>query len=171
MENTKLIISRRLIIRKFEKDDLGKDMEFFNDPKFYYLSDKEDEKEFIKDLNNLYENKDNINFWHIVKQGMNESIGCIKAVKVKDGVRIYPIINKSLRNRGYGKEAFEAVMDYFFTMGSSKKVYAKLNKNNDAFKAVVESLTLRKYDEDEKYFYYQINNLDYMKFFAIFGEI
>lgn len=171
MENTRLIISRRLIIRKFEEDDLGKDMEFFKDPKFYYLSDKEDEKEFIKDINKLYDNKSDINFWHIVKQGMNESIGCIKAVKCEDGVRIYPIINKSLRNRGYGKEAFEAVMDYFFTLAGVNTVYAKLNKDNEAFKAVVESLTLKKYDKDEKYFYYQINNLDYMKFFAIFGEI
>ncbi|MDY3006937.1 GNAT family N-acetyltransferase [Anaerococcus sp. AGMB00486] len=171
MENTKLIISRRLIIRKFEEDDLNKEMEFFKEPKFYYLSDKYKPKEFIEDINLAYENKSGINFWHIVKQGINESIGCIKAVKHEDGVRIYPIINKSLRNRGYGKEAFEAVMDYFFTLGGYKKVYAKLNKKNNAFKTIVESLTLKKYDEDEKYFYYQINNLDYMKFFAIFGEI
>ena len=31
MENTKLILSRRLIIRKFEKEDLEKNLEFIKD--------------------------------------------------------------------------------------------------------------------------------------------
>lgn len=171
MENTKLIISRRLIIRKFEKEDLNKDMEFLTDPKFYYLSDKKDSKSFIENLEKAYKNEKDINFWHIVKKGLNESIGSIKAVKYETGVSLYPIINKSLRNRGYGKEVFEAVMDYFFTLVRVEKIYAKMDKNNKSFKTIVENLTLKKYDEDEKYLYYQINNLDYMKFFAIFGEI
>lgn len=171
MENTKLIISRRLIIRKFEDEDIKKDMEFFNNSRFYYLSDETDKKDFIDHIQKAYEKKSDINFWHVVKKGMNESIGCVKAVKYKDGVRIYPIINKSLRNRGYGTEAFEAVMDSFFTLAEIKKVYARVKKDNEAYKSLVEKLTLKKYDKDEKYFYYQIDNLDYMKFFAIFGEI
>lgn len=171
MENTKLIISRRLIIRKFEDDDIKKDMEFFDNSRFYYLSDETDKKDFIDHIQKAYEKKQDTNFWHVVKKGMNESIGCVKAVKYKDGVRIYPIINKSLRNRGYGTEVFEAVMDYFFTLADVKKVYARAKKDNEAYKALVEKLTLKKYDEDEKYFYYQIDNIDYMKFFAIFGEI
>ncbi|MBS5988925.1 GNAT family N-acetyltransferase [Anaerococcus hydrogenalis] len=171
MENTKLILSRRLIIRRFEKEDLEKDLEFIKDPKFFYMSKVEDEKGLIDTCLSNYENKNNYNFWHIVNKGMNDSIGTIRANECENGVRIYIIINKSLRNRGYGREALEAVIDYFFTLGQEEEVYVKAGKNNESFKTLIEKLHFKKYDEDTKYNYYKMDNLDYMKYFAIFGEI
>ena len=48
MENTKLILSRRLMMRRFEKEDLEKNLEFIKDPKFFYMSKVETEKELIE---------------------------------------------------------------------------------------------------------------------------
>ena len=166
MENTKLILSRRLMMRRFEKEDLEKNLEFIKDPKFFYMSKVETEKELIE--SSL---KNNYNFWHIVNKGMNDSIGTVKATEFENGVRIYIIINKSLRNRGYGREALEAVIDYFFTLEQKEEVYLKSEKNNESFKTLIDKLHFKKYDEDTKYNFYKMDNLDYMKYFAIFGEI
>ncbi len=171
MENTKLIISRRLIIRKFENSDLEKNLEFIKDPKFFYITKVNTKEELIEKTSKYYKEKENYNFWHIVKKGMNDSIGVIKAFEKDDGVGIFIIINKSLRNRGYGREALEAVIDYFFTLGEKKEIYLKAEKNNQSFKSIIENLHFKKYDKDIKYSYYKIDNLDYMKYFAIFGEI
>lgn len=171
MENTKLILSRRLIIRKFEKADLEKNMEFIEDPKFFYFTNLETKEELIEKTAKYYKEKEDYNFWHIVKRGMNDSIGVVKAFDKNEGVGLFIIINKSLRNRGYGREALEAVIDYFFTLGEKKEIYLKAEKNNGAFKSLIENLHFKKYDEDTKYSYYKMDNLDYMKYFAIFGEI
>ena len=171
MENTKLILSRRLIIRKFENEDLEKNMEFIEDPKFFYFTNTETKEELIEKTAKYYKEKEDYNFWHIVKRGMNDSIGVVKAFDKNDGVGLFIIINKSLRNRGYGREALEAVIDYFFTLGEKKEIYLKAEKNNGAFKSLIENLHFKKYDEDTKYSYYKMDNLDYMKYFAIFGEI
>lgn len=171
MENTKLILSRRLIIRKFEKADLEKNMEFLKDPKFFYFTNLETKEELIEKTTKYYKEKEDYNFWHIVKKGMNDSIGVVKAFEKNKGVGLFIIINKSLRNRGYGREALEAVIDYFFTLGEKKEIYLKAEKNNGAFKSLIENLHFKKYDEDTKYSYYKMDNLDYMKYFAIFGEI
>lgn len=171
MENTKLIISRRLIIRKFENEDLEKNLEFIKDPKFFYFTNAETKEELIEKTEKNYKEKVDYNFWHIVKKGMNDSIGVVKAFDKNDGVGLFIIINKSLRNRGYGREALEAVIDYFFTLGEKKEIYLKAEKNNGAFKSLIENLHFKKYDEDTKYSYYKMDNLDYMKYFAIFGEI
>ena len=128
MENTKLIISRRLIIRKFENSDLEKNLEFIKDPKFFYITKVNTKEELIEKTSKYYEEKENYNFWHIVKKGMNDSIGVIKAFEKDDGVGIFIIINKSLRNRGYGLEALEAVIDYFFTLGEKKRNLLKSRK-------------------------------------------
>lgn len=48
MENTKLIISRRLIIRKFENSDLEKNLEFIKDPKFFYITKVNTKEELIE---------------------------------------------------------------------------------------------------------------------------
>lgn len=170
MENTKLIISRRLIIRKFENEDLEKNLEFIKDPKFFYFTNAEIKEELIEKTEKNYKEED-YNFWHVVKKGMNDSIGVVKAFDKNDGVGLFIIINKSLRNRGYGREALEAVIDYFFTLGEKKEIYLKAEKNNGAFKSLIENLHFKKYDEDMKYCYYKMDNLDYMKYFAIFGEI
>lgn len=171
MENTKLILSRRLIIRKFEKEDLEKNLEFIKDSKFFYFTNLETKEEVIEKTAKDYEEKEDYNFWHIVKKGTNDSIGVIKAFEKNDGVGLFIIINKSLRNRGYAREALEAVIDYFFTLGEKKEIYLKAEKNNGAFKSIIENLHFKKYDEDIKYSYYKMDNLDYMKYFAIFGEI
>ncbi|MDU1316339.1 MAG: GNAT family N-acetyltransferase [Anaerococcus hydrogenalis] len=171
MENTKLILSRRLIIRRFEEADLEKNLEFIKDPKFFYMSKVENEKELIETSISNYENKKNYNFWHIVNKGMNDSIGTVKASDCENGVRIYIIINKSLRNRGYGREALEAVIDYFFTLEQKQEVFLKSEKNNESFKTLIDKLHFKKYDEDTKYNFYKMDNLDYMKYFAIFGDI
>lgn len=171
MENTKLIISRRLIIRKFENEDLEKNLEFIKDPKFFYFTNAETKEELIEKTAKNYKEKVDYNFWHIVKKGMNDSIGVVKAFDKNYGVGLFIIINKSLRNRGYGREALEAVIDYFFTLGEKKEIYLKAEKNNGAFKSLIENLHFKKYDEDTKYSYYKMDNLDYMKYFAIFGEI
>ena len=171
MENTKLILSRRLIIRKFEKADLEKNMEFLKDPKFFYFTNTETKEELIEKTAKYYKEKEDYNFWHIVKRGMNDSIGVVKAFDKNEGVGLFIIINKSLRNRGYGREALEAVIDYLFTLGEKKEIYLKAEKNNGAFKSLIENLHFKKYDEDTKYSYYKMDNLDYMKYFAIFVEI
>ena len=157
MENTKLIISRRLIIRKFENSDLEKNLEFIKDPKFFYITKVNTKEELIEKTSKYYKEKD--------------SIGVIQAFEKDDGVGIFIIINKSLRNRGYGREALEAVIDYFFTLGEKKEIYLKAEKNNQSFKSIIENLHFKKYDKDIKYSYYKMDNLDYMKYFAIFGEI
>ena len=145
MENTKLILSRRLIIRKFEREDLEKNLEFIKDSKFFYFTNLETKEEVIEKVSKFY--------------------------KEKEGVGLFIIINKSLRNRGYARESLEAVIDYFFTLGEKKEIYLKAEKNNGAFKSIIENLHFKKYDEDIKYSYYKMDNLDYMKYFAIFGEI
>mgnify|MGYP001093487969 CR=1 FL=1 len=171
MENTKLIISRRLIMRKFEKGDLEKDLEFMIDPKFFYMSEIKDKQELVEKSLEYYKNKKNFNFWHIVKKGTNHSIGVIKAIFYENGVRLYVIINKSYRNRGYGKESLDAVIEHFFSFENVKEIYLKTPKDNKAFKTIIDKIHFKKYDEDIKYLYYKMDNLDYMKYFAIFGEI
>ena len=173
MENTKLIFTRRLILKKFEQKDKEKNLNFLEKKEFQSLDIKKstNKEEFIKLVENAYENQKNFNLWHITKRTSQESIGLAWTEKFENGYIIKIIINDHFENRGYGCESLENIIEYLFTQVFVKEIYLKSKKENAPWQEVIKKVKFIKYNQDKDFYYYKMTNIDYMKYFAIFGEI
>lgn len=173
MENTKLLHSRRLVLRKFRQEDENEELKFLEHKNFKYFKEKtiEDKKEFIQKTLENYENKENYNQWHIVKIGENISIGMAKAKIEEDAVEIKIIIAEKFENRGYATESLNAIIHEFLTGFEITKVKLKAQNENNSWKEVISKVYFKEVEKDDNYTYYEMNNMDYMKIFAIYGDI
>lgn len=172
MKNT-LLHSRRILFRNFTEEDKNKDLEIFAHKKLEYFTEEpiEDADLFIDKIIEAYENENDFYFYHLVKVGQGKSLGMAKVDIDGKNARIKVLINESVKNRGYGTEALETLIHEVFTEGLASRVEVLAQKDNGAWIEVIKKSHLEKYHEDEDYIYYQMTNLDYMKYFAIFGEI
>lgn len=173
MENTQILHSRRILFKKFTEEDKNKDLDIFNHKNFKYFTEEkiEDPKTFIDKTIKSYEEKNDFHFWHLVKIGENESLGMAKVDLDDNTAYIKVLIKESIKNRGYGTEALETLIHEVFTENLASKIVVKAQKENGPWQEVIKKSHLKKFNEDENLTYYQMTNIDYMKYFAIFGEI
>lgn len=173
MENTQILHSRRILFRQFTKEDLKEDLNIFNHKNIKYFTEEkiEDSKKYIEEIIENYKNKEKFNFWHLVKIGENKSIGMAKIETKEKIAQIKILIDEKIKNRGYATEALETLIQETFTSGLAEKIKIKAYKENQAWIEVIKKNNFEKYKEDQTYNYYQMTNIDYMKYFAIFGEI
>lgn len=173
MENTQILNSRRILFKKFTEEDKNKELDIFTHKNLKYFTEEKIEKPealIDKTIQAYKENKD-FHFWHLVKIGENESLGMAKVDLDDNTAFIKVLIKESIKNRGYGTEALEALVHEVFTENLANKIVVKAQKENGSWHEVIKKLNFQKFKEDDKFIYYQMTNIDYMKYFAIFGEI
>lgn len=173
MENTHIFYSRRILFRKFDQEDKKKDLDIFDHKNLVYFTDLDisDKNEFLDQVIKAYDEKEDFNFWHMVKLGENESLGMAKVDIEEDTAWVKILTSEKIKNRGYGREALETLIHEIFTENMAKKIKVKAQKDNGPWQEVIKNTQFKEYDQDQDFIYYQITNLDYMKYFAIFGEI
>lgn len=150
---TKTIETERLILRKTEAGD-AKPM-FFNwasDPRVTkYLT--WEHYESVEDLENSYfkyqmENRDKEDFydWKIVLKELNEPIGAISVVRLRediDKVEIGYCLGYKWWRKGIMTEAFKAVIEYFFHEVGVNRIEAEHDVNNPNSGAVMRKCGLK----------------------------
>lgn len=173
MKNTEILHSRRILFRKFTEEDKNKDLNIFNHKNIEYFTDEpiEDKNKFIDKLEEAYQKDEEFYFWHLLRIGEDESLGMAEVTIEDTSARIKILISESYKNRGYGSEALDFLIHEVFTDGLASRIELLAQKDNGPWISVIEKSHLEKYKEDDTYFYYQMTNLDYMKYFAIFGDI
>lgn len=173
MENTQILHSRRILFKKFTEEDKNKELDIFNHKNLKYFTEKniENPSDFINQTIKSYVEKKDFHFWHLVKIGEDESLGMAKVDLKDDTAWIKVLIKDSIKNRGYGTEALEALIHEVFTENLAIRIMVKAQKENAPWQEVIKKSHLHSIKEDDEFIYYQMTNIDYMKYFAIFGEI
>ncbi|MDD7305618.1 MAG: GNAT family N-acetyltransferase [Peptoniphilaceae bacterium] len=172
MEKIHILHSRRILFRNFTEEDKNQDLDIFRNKNINCFIGQE-----IKDKNELIDklissNKNGELFiWHLVKIGENKSLG-MAIVKIKEKIATIKIlISDKVKNRGYGTEAMESLIHEIFTEAWASRIEVKSKKENGPWIEVIKKAHFEKFKEDKTFSYYKITNLDYMKYFAIYGEI
>lgn len=170
---TTILHSRRILFRNFSQEDKNKDLEIFAHKNLDYFTEEEikDTDGYIDQIIESYTKDNNFYFWHLVRLGEGKSLGMAQVQIEKDTARVKILIGESVKNKGYGTEALDTIIHEVFTEGLASRVEVMAHKDNGPWIEVIKKSRLEKFKEDDKFIYYQMTNLDYMKYFAIFGEI
>ncbi|MCI5839623.1 MAG: GNAT family N-acetyltransferase [Peptoniphilaceae bacterium] len=163
-ENSKYIESRRLNFKWFIEKDYKK-IGWIKE-----LNINENEFKNSAKLGKKFGNYE----WQIFEKKSSESIGVIKAIEVdekNEKIKLYIYIQKNKRNRGYATETIETITDFFMTEIFAKSIEFNCDVNNEAFKSVMEKTKYKLISKNENSLTYEITNIAFMNYFAVFGDI
>jgi RimJ/RimL family protein N-acetyltransferase len=173
MKNTELLTSRRLVFRRFTEDDKKKDLDFLNHKNFSYFSPIKikDKDKFIDQTIENYENKENFNLWYIVIKGENKPVGMAEAIVDGKTAQIKVLISERLKNRGYGSESLEVLIRDLMTTPGIEKILLLSQEENENWQEIIKKTHAKEEKREDGMIYYTLTNIDYMKYFALFGDV
>lgn len=155
---TKILESKRLILRKFEESDAEEIfLGYVNQPDFLYYTNKEkrtleEEKQSLLRINEKYKQNNYYN-WLITLKSNNKIIGCINLVPndYNNCVEFNYAIDDRYKNSGYMTEALLVIKDFCLNELCVTRFQGCCSIKNIASKRVMEKCnmqyegTLRKY--------------------------
>lgn len=146
---TKVLFTKRLILRRFEEKDAEEIfLGFVNQDEFLYYANKEKRtlEEEIKSLENIsekYKNKEYYN-WLITKNDTKEIIGSInlRVNNINESVEFNYAIDNRFTNKGYMTEALKEVKRFAFEELKVNRFQGGCVTGNLASKRVMEKTGL-----------------------------
>ena len=133
---TQLLISSRLVLRKFELNDLDQLLSgFINQEEFLYYSNKERKNKFElqEHLNEIINNYNRLDYYNwLITINKITIVGSINVkINNNEGLISYALDKRYLKN-GYMKEALETVLNFMLNEVKIDKIFGRCVINNKA---------------------------------------
>jgi len=133
----RMLEGKTVNLRIMEKEDLPLISEWFNDPE--YGGEYEPlEQITLKELEKWYDSPHPNEEWFIVEKKDKSKIGHVFHTASGQGFEIGYRLIPSERNKGYGAEAVNLVVDFLFLSKNIVRIQAKANPRNIASQRVLE---------------------------------
>jgi RimJ/RimL family protein N-acetyltransferase len=156
----KIIETKRLYLRQFEKYDIKDLKEFLQDIQVMYAYEHAFTDEEVDNwFNNNRKRYDTLGFglWAIIRKDTNEFLGdcglTMQKVEDDDVLELGYHLKKKYWHNGYAMEAALACKDYAFNKIGAKKLYAIIRENNEASKHLAECLGMKVIKKFNKHYY------------------